>query len=154
VRDCGSVYVAGVAIDSSSIASGVQRRRYATGFSGFDGRNRRDIWFCGNCSRMGFDLCGNLEERRLTEFKLHYHVKNNGDGSASVEFHKTEKEADKSCQDQEEGWGESSASHVLLGVREDGLIVRKTHDWNSKTKQWETEWVPLELVKVAKKKAK
>jgi len=38
-------------------------------------------------------------------FRLHYHISNNGDGSASVHFHKTAKEAEKADEAQSEGWG-------------------------------------------------
>lgn len=38
-------------------------------------------------------------------FKLHYHISNNGDGSASVHLHQTQEEADKADEAMDEGVG-------------------------------------------------
>jgi hypothetical protein len=57
----------------------------------------------------------------MPEFELHYHLTNNGDGSASARFHQTEEEAEKADEAMDEGWGESSASSVRLKY-EDGKI--------------------------------
>jgi hypothetical protein len=50
-------------------------------------------------------------------FKLHYHVSNNGDGSASVHFHETAEEAEKADSELEEGWGDSSARDARWKTR-------------------------------------
>lgn len=60
-------------------------------------------------------------------FELHYHCKNNGDGSVSVEFHESKQAAEKADEEMDEGWGESSASSVKLKV-EDGKLYFQTYE--------------------------
>src|SRR4051812_40149579 len=55
-----------------------------------------------------------LKESKM--FKLYYHVQNCGDGSASVKFHATEKQAIEADENQNEGWGESSVGFVVLDI--------------------------------------
>lgn len=76
-------------------------------------------------------------------FKLHYHVNNGGDGSANVRFHESKEAAEKADEGQSEGWGESSAGSVVLAIQ-DGKIVRKELQWDSKAKKYNTVWMPLE----------
>lgn len=61
-------------------------------------------------------------------FELHYHISDNGDGSASVWFHLNEKEAEE-ADEAEEGWGESCNSSVTLMVKDDKLYYRESGDW-------------------------
>lgn len=59
-------------------------------------------------------------------FQLHYHISNGGDGSASVHFHKTAKEAadaDEKMSEDGEGWGESCNGSETLKF-EDGKLYR------------------------------
>lgn len=76
-------------------------------------------------------------------FKLHYNCENCGDGSAAVRFHETEEQAERADENQSEGWGESSASSVVLDIK-DGKIVRREQVWNPKAKKHSTIWKPLE----------
>lgn len=57
------------------------------------------------------------------EFKLPYWVSNGGDGSANVMFESTLSRAKKKCDEQDEGWGESSAGEVRLKVEEGKLFA-------------------------------
>lgn len=60
-------------------------------------------------------------------FKLPYWVSNGGDGSASVRFETSEKEAEQKDDEQNEegeGWGESSASTVEIKVEDDKLYIK------------------------------
>lgn len=66
-------------------------------------------------------------------FELHYHCSNGGDGSVSVNFHKTEQDAESADAAQDEGWGESSASSVKLKL-EDGKLYYE--DYNGAGREW------------------
>ena len=80
------------------------------------------------------------------KFLLHYHVSNNGDGSASSRFHRTAEDAeaaDEAQNDSGDGWGESSAGVVELEIQ-DGKIVRKTHEWDGK--KHKVVFIPLEEI--------
>lgn len=77
-------------------------------------------------------------------FNLHYRCVNNGDGSASVEFHNTKLEAETEEEAEEESWGDSSVDSLILDIQ-DGKIVRKSLEWNGK--KHVTKWVPLEETK-------
>ncbi len=76
-------------------------------------------------------------------YRLHYHVSNNGDGSASVRFHKTNKAAEKADESQSEGWGEPSAGHLDLEIQ-DGKIVRKELEWDREAKKYNAVYIPLQ----------
>lgn len=73
------------------------------------------------------------------EFKLPYYVRDNGDGSASVEFTASEAEADNNP-DAEEGWGESTSGNVHIKVENDKLYVRNFEKVNRK---YEYVWVEV-----------
>ncbi len=84
------------------------------------------------------------------EFKLHYWISNNGDGSASTRFVGTKKEAEKADENQQEngeGWGEPCNSNVSLKY-EDGKLFVESRDDN-----WKQIWVevPMKKTKKAKK---
>lgn len=58
-------------------------------------------------------------------FRLHYYVRNGGDGSANVYFFSTEGEAyaaDDEQQESGEGWGESSAGFIDLTLDDQGNL--------------------------------
>jgi hypothetical protein len=83
------------------------------------------------------------------KFKLHYHVSNNGDGSASVHLHESAEEAEKADENEEEGWGESSASYVDLKVEiHNGKpeVFYRTLEWDAKKKKHHEIWHKLEKV--------
>jgi hypothetical protein len=80
-------------------------------------------------------------------FKLHYHVSNNGDGSASVHFHETAEEAEKADSELEEGWGDSSASYIELKTEMHGgrpEVFYKTLKWDAKKKVHYEIWHKIE----------
>lgn len=81
-------------------------------------------------------------------FKLHYWVKNGGDGSVGVEFAESEKAAHKAEKDDNdeygECWGEPSVGDVTLDIQ-NGCIVRQEQVWDGK--QHSIVWKPLEKVK-------
>ena len=74
-------------------------------------------------------------------FKLHYHVRNNGDGSVSVQFHPNEKAARDAEDAMDEGWGESCADFVHLKV-EDGRLFYESHDYVNNV--FQKVWLPTE----------
>lgn len=74
-------------------------------------------------------------------FKLHYWVQSGGDGSVIVKFEESHDKAELLDSEQEEGWGESSASSVVLDIQ-DGKIVRRVNVWDGK--KHNIIWVPLE----------
>jgi len=86
-------------------------------------------------------------------FRLHYHLQNNGDGSASARFHETAEQAEKADEELEEGWGECCASYIELKV-EKGQIFYKENEWDSKNKKFNEVWHPLEKVPDEKGKKK
>jgi hypothetical protein len=66
----------------------------------------------------------------MSEFYLHYHISNNGDGSASLRLHPTgdaAEAADNAQQESGEGWGESSNGHVKLKL-EDGALFYRSYE--------------------------
>ena len=85
-------------------------------------------------------------------FELPYHIENNGDGSASVEFHKTMEEAEKADEDLEEGWGEDCSSSVDLKIEDGKLFFRKMEYQKSKVVEVWIELTPQKPKKVSKKK--
>jgi hypothetical protein len=87
----------------------------------------------------------------MSKFRLHYHLSNNGDGSASAHFHETAKEAEKADEQLDEGWGECCASYVELKV-EDGKVFFKENHWDGK--KWSEVWHPAELITDKPKKGK
>lgn len=64
------------------------------------------------------------------EFELPYWVKNSGDGSVSVKICASLTEAEKADEEQDEGWGESSASTISLKI-ENGKLYFETYDWDA-----------------------
>jgi len=80
-----------------------------------------------------------------TRFKLHYNLKNNGDGSASVKLHPTaqaaedqdEKDVENGC----DGWGENSAGQIELKVV-DGLVYYRCREWDGINLK--ERWLPAE----------
>lgn len=82
----------------------------------------------------------------MKKFRLYYHISNNGDGSASACFHKTEQEAKKADEEMEEGWGESSASHVDLELV-DGKLYFYNYEYNGKKGKYEYVKIPVREVK-------
>lgn len=70
-------------------------------------------------------------------WKLPYYVRNGSDGSASVEFMPSLKEAKQADEDMDVGWGESSADEVELKV-EDGKLY--FHGWD---KDYHRIWIEV-----------
>lgn len=70
-------------------------------------------------------------------FRLNYHCSNQGDGSVAVRFHANAGDAEFADESQEEGWGESSASHVDLKV-EDGKLFYL--DYDEGADNWQKVW--------------
>lgn len=83
----------------------------------------------------------------MSTFRLHYHLQNNGDGSASVVFHSSKKEAEdaeeKDLEEGRDGWGESCVSFVDLKVEGD-QIVRVEDEYVEETKKFKKVSFPLE----------
>ena len=79
-----------------------------------------------------------------TEFELHYHCSNGGDGSVGVHFHQSEQEAQKADEEMEDGWGESSAHSVKLKLENDRLYFREYEEVDNKY-QW--VWKEIQAVK-------
>lgn len=75
-------------------------------------------------------------------FKLHYYVRNNGDGSASAIFCKTKEEAEKEDEGHD-GWAEPSANFEVLCVK-NGKIFLQSTEWDGK--KHKTIFLPLEEV--------
>lgn len=71
-------------------------------------------------------------------FNLHYHVRNNGDGSVTVIFHQTRAEAVAAdeAQSSKEGWSEESVGTAQLKV-ENGQIFFRPRGSGA--------WRPLEI---------
>jgi hypothetical protein len=78
-------------------------------------------------------------------FRLHYNLRDNGDGSASAVFYEDEKALQKEMEEMEEGWGEPCDGHVDLVIK-DNKIYRKKLEWNSKAKEYNEVLIPLEQV--------
>lgn len=76
-------------------------------------------------------------------FKLWYSINNHGDGSASVSISKTESEAVKEDESQDDCYSESTVRNIRLRIV-DGKICRFNHYWNDKELQWVEEWTELE----------
>jgi hypothetical protein len=71
------------------------------------------------------------------KFRLHYRVRNGGDGSASVEFHPTKAAAEFAEAEEERGWGESSVGSVQLTLAGDQLSFPDlVYDEVSKKYEW------------------
>lgn len=79
--------------------------------------------------------------------KLHYHVRNNGDGSASPVFHTSEAAAERAeeedFEETGEGWGESCVGNVDLEIV-DGKICLVESKWVPETRVYVTVRTPLE----------
>ena len=58
-------------------------------------------------------------------FKIPYYVRNNGDGSASVEFFQKKEDAKKADESQSEGWGEPSVGELRLTLIDGELYFEK-----------------------------
>jgi hypothetical protein len=76
------------------------------------------------------------------EFKLHYYVQDNGDGSASVRFTASEKDAENHP-DAEEGWGESTASYIDVKVEKKKIFIREFR-YNPETGKHGYEWIEVQ----------
>lgn len=68
-------------------------------------------------------------------FKLHYHISNNGDNTASVHLHRTKEEADKADEEMGDGWGESCSGYETIKLEKGKLFYK---EWKSGV------WYPLE----------
>lgn len=85
----------------------------------------------------------------MKEFRLHYHISNNGDGSASVHLHPSADEASKADEEQNEngdGWGEDCSSFKSIFVENGKLFYRKG-TWDHKKKSYDYTYIPLEEIK-------
>lgn len=80
----------------------------------------------------------------MNEVKLHYYIRNQGDGSAVLVLCRSAEEAEKLDEEAQEndGWGESSDSYETLAII-DGKICYKDSNWNPKKKKHEVTWVEL-----------
>lgn len=70
-------------------------------------------------------------------FELFYHISNQGDGSAAVYFHKTNKEAEKADEKMDEGWGEPCNGSLSLRLVEGKLYYEDSDD------DCKTIWIPV-----------
>ena len=77
----------------------------------------------------------------IKEVQLHYHIENNGDGSASAKFHPTREEAER-AEEMDEGWGEPCVGSLKLGIV-NGEICYKKMQWNDNTRSFDYFWIPL-----------
>ncbi len=77
------------------------------------------------------------------EFLLHYHISNNGDGSASVHFHSSEDEAKAADEKLEEGWGECCAGEVKIKLENNQVFYR---DYQEVGGHYTWVWLPLEKI--------
>lgn len=71
-------------------------------------------------------LTKKIKEECVTSVKIYYAVSNNGDGSASVHFFKTEEDAkafDAYEQEHYDGWGESEYFTEILHFDKDGILI-------------------------------
>lgn len=57
-------------------------------------------------------------------FKIPYYVSNGGDGSVTVRFTTTLKQAEKADEELEEGWGESSVDSLHIRVDDEKVYIR------------------------------
>jgi hypothetical protein len=76
-------------------------------------------------------------------FNLWCSINNHGDGSASVSIHKTEDEAEKEDNDQDDCYSESTVSKIQLRII-DGKICRFNEYYNYEKSEWIREWTELE----------
>lgn len=67
-------------------------------------------------------------------FDLYYNVSNNGDGSVSVQFYTTMREAERADKSQSESWGESSVSCLKLEIVNGIICIRER---TYKNKKWQ-----------------
>ena len=74
------------------------------------------------------------------EFKLPYYCSNNGDGSCSVRFTPTEKEAEEKDSNQSEGWGEPSSDIIRLKVEKNKLFFQ---DFQRVDGKYQYVWVEV-----------
>lgn len=79
----------------------------------------------------------------MRKFVLPYHISNNGDGSASVHFHATIKDAEKAEAGMNEPWGEDCASSKDLYLDENGLFFNRLV-WDSKNRRFNETKVYLQ----------
>ncbi len=86
------------------------------------------------------------KQQKETRYSLPYYVSNGGDGSASVRFCKSDKDAQEGDGNQCEGWGESSSSDVTLVIK-DGKLFYEAYDWNTKGFPKILIPVPIEVMK-------
>lgn len=76
-------------------------------------------------------------------FNLWCSINNHGDGSASVLIHKTEDEAEKEDNDQDDCYSESTVIGIKLRII-DGKIHRFHEYWNYEKEELIREWTELE----------
>lgn len=85
-----------------------------------------------------------------SRFKIHYHLQNNGDGSASVKLHPSLKEAEaqeeKDIEDGRDGWGESCAGSVHLKVLDGKIYYRDDYydEDGEPGHRYVERWLPAE----------
>ncbi len=76
-------------------------------------------------------------------FNLYCSIGGHGDGSASVLFHKTENEAKKKDESQDDRYSESTVKQIQLKAI-DGKIYRFNEYYNYEKSEWIREWTELE----------
>jgi hypothetical protein len=76
-------------------------------------------------------------------FNLWCSVRNHGDGSASVAVNKTEDEAVKADESQDDCYSESTVTQIKLKII-DGKIHCFDEYWDDKKEKWVREWTELE----------
>lgn len=79
----------------------------------------------------------------MSQFKLHYHITNNGDGSASINLHPTAEAAAEADANMDEGWGEPCNGDVTLKI-EDGRLYYQEYELVDDKYQY--VWHPVEAV--------
>ena len=76
-------------------------------------------------------------------FNLWCSINNHGDGGASVSFSKTEDEATRGDESQDDCYSESTVNKIQLRII-DGKIHRFNNYWDSNKKEHIQEWTELE----------
>jgi hypothetical protein len=84
---------------------------------------------------------------RIMRYKIYVHVENCGDGSVSIQFHKSEKDAEESyasVEGTEYGFAEDAISSVELEVRDGELYLCKDEYRKGKWVEVLEEVLPFE----------
>lgn len=80
------------------------------------------------------------------EFDLPYFLRNQGDGSAVVVNCLTLEEAEKRCDEQDEGWGENSGNLQTVILTPEGKLYYEVDlEIDKENYKYETVWVEMKV---------